>query len=73
MNTKNRIPKMFFGSIFGMMITLVVVILTNFKPFPHNNILDSNWIVFMWLLFMYSVIAPVYLLPNSKWSKWWTK
>ena len=72
-NTKNRIPKMFFGSMLGMMLMIFVVAITNFKPFPNNHTLDSIWITTLWLIVLYSVIIPVYIFPDCRWSKWWTE
>jgi len=72
-NSKNRITILFFSCIFGMMLTLTVVVLTNFKPFPNNHILDTFWINILWIGLLCSVVFPVQFLPNCKWSKWWTK
>lgn len=70
---KYRIVKLFFGSMFGMMLTTAIVVGFNIHLFPNNHILSTFWIVILWLIVLYSVIIPVQLIPNSKWSKWWSK
>jgi hypothetical protein len=70
---KNRIVKLFFGSMIGMMFTTAIVVGFNIHLFPNSHVLSTFWIVILWLAVLYSVIIPVQLIPGSRWSKWWSK
>ena len=68
----SRLNTLFFGSLMGVMITILIVVIFDFKPFS-NHILNIYWVQILWLIVLYSVILPMMLFPKCKWSKWWSK
>ncbi len=67
-----RTDVLFFGTLIGMMLTTLLVILFDLKWFD-NTTFEGNWISLFWVIGMFLIIAPVRLLPNTKWAKWWNK
>jgi hypothetical protein len=76
MKTKNygfrRTDVLFFGTMIGMALTILLVILFDLKWF-ENTIFDDTWISLFWIVGMFIVIFPVRMFPNMKYSKWWNK
>ena len=67
-----RTDTLFFGSMFGMTLTVLLVVLFNITIFK-NTLLENDWISIFWVSILLIIIIPVRLFPNSNWSKWWRK
>ena len=66
----SRIRKFFFGSIIGLIITVVFAVTFDIVPFK-SRFLNTYWIGILWIGVLYSVLLTIKWFPNSKWSKWW--
>lgn len=65
-----RTDTLFFGSMFGVLLLTLIVVVFDIKWF-NGTVIESTWISMVWLFILMIVILPVRFLPKTKWAKWW--
>ena len=64
-----RTDVLFFGSMFGILLLLIITIIFNIGILL--TLFKGYWITWIWLLTLTIIILPVRFFPNTRLAKWW--